>query len=544
MVRRLHRTALFLAVLLVGSLCFSQAPADRADTQMVNRIWEEGTTNSQVMQILSYIADVIGPRIPGTPAMKKACDWTTQRLREFGLQNVAIEPCGEFGLGWTNDYISVHLVEPSYMPLIAYAKPWTMGTPGKLRGNPLMIQIRSRSDMDKHRGKLKGAIVLTDPPRPTPPVFKPIARRHTDQDLQELMDTPIPVRPKIPDQPDESGELKWEELEEYFRTEGVGVLVECSSPERSDYGTVRVDAYEGNGKDHVTKDRPPRIVMAAEHYGRICRILDHKVSVTLEVEVRNTIYDQDREGYNVVAEIPGTDKRDELVMLGGHLDSWAAGTGAVDDASGCAVSMEAVRILKTLGVQPRRTIRIALWTGEEEGFYGSRGYVVRHFGDTDRESLKAIDWESLEKNWRNPLGESKKLLTRPAYEKISGYFNYDNGSGRIRGIYIQENFQVRPIFEEWMKPLHGLGVTAIALRSTEGTDHLPFDWIGIPGFQFIQDPLDYVPQLHHTNQDVYDHCVPEDMVQSAVVMASFVYHTAMREERLPRKPLPIPVEVR
>jgi Zn-dependent M28 family amino/carboxypeptidase len=270
--------------------------------------------------------------------------------------------------------------------------------------------------------------------------------------------------------------------------------------------------------------------------------MDLKVPVTLEVEVRSTIYDEDRQGYNVVAEIPGTDKKAELVMLGGHLDSWAAGTGAVDNASGCAVVLEAMRILRALGLRPRRTIRAAFWTGEEEGFYGSRGYVFNHFGDTDKKTLEKIDFEAYEKNWRNPLGDSTKLLVSPEYFMISGYFNYDNGSGRIRGIYTQENFQVKPIFEEWMKPLHDLGVKTIALQPTEGTDHLPFDYIGVPGFQFIQDPLDYFPGLHHTNQDVYDHCVPEDLIQSAVVMASFVYHTAMREEKLPRKPLPIPVE--
>jgi Zn-dependent M28 family amino/carboxypeptidase len=205
--------------------------------------------------------------------------------------------------------------------------------------------------------------------------------------------------------------------------------------------------------------------------------------------------------------------------------------------------MEAVRILKALGVKPRRTIRAAFWTGEEEGFYGSRGYVARHFGDTDRQSLAKMNFDELEKNWRNPLGASKKLIAKPDYAKISGYFNYDNGSGRIRGVYLQENFQVRPIFEEWIKPLKDIGVTVLALQNTEGTDHLPFDYIGIPGFQFVQDPLDYFPGLHHTNQDIYDHAVPEDLVQSAVVMAYFVYQTAMREEMLPRKALSIPVEM-
>ncbi len=427
------------------------------------------------------------------------------------------------------------------MRILAYPKPWTASTSGKLTGKPVMAVIKTKEDMDKFRGKLKGAIVFTQKPRQTKPSFEPIATRYTDSDLDKLTKTPIPMKPKKKEP--KPGELKWEEVEAFFRSEAVGILVEPSSPTRSDYGTVKVDAYEGKGKAHLTPNLSPRIVMSAEDYARICRILEFEVPVTLEIEVQNTLTDQTGEGYNVVAEIPGTDKRDEVVMLGGHLDSWASGTGAVDNAGGCAVSMEVVRILKTLGVRPRRTVRLALWTGEETNFYGSRGYVVRHFGDTDKKSIEDLDDEAYEQNWRRPLGESTKVLAKPEYDKISGYFNFDNGSGRIRGIYIQENFQVKPIFEAWMEPLHDLGVTTIALQSTEGTDHLPFDWIGIPGFQFVQDPLDYVPQVHHTNQDNVDHCVPEDLIQSAIVMASFVYHTAMREEKLPRKPLLIPVEI-
>jgi hypothetical protein len=417
-----------------------------------------------------------------------------------------------------------------------------MGTQGKIKRQPVLAVIRTKADIEKWKGQLKGAIVLTDPPRRVHPVFNPIARRYTDQDLAELTETPIPVRPK--EGRGGKPEIKWEDLEEFYRSEEVALLIESSKGNRSDFGTVRIDAYEGNGKNHVTPGQSPRIVMAAEPYARICRILDLKVPVTLEAEVRSTVYDQDKQGYNVVAEIPGVDKKGEIVMLGGHIDSWAGGTGAVDNASGCSVAMEAVRILKALGVRPKRTIRAALWTGEEQGFYGSRGYVFTHFGDTDKNSLKSVDFEAYEKYWRNPLAGSTRLIVKPEYYKISGYFNYDNGSGRIRGIYLQENFQVRPIFEEWMKPLKDLGVSTIALQPTEGTDHLPFDWIGIPGFQFIQDPIDYMPALHHTNQDVYDHCVPEDLVQSAVVMACFVYFTAMRDENLPRKPLPIPIEAK
>ena len=544
MKRRRSSLSILLALLLVSLAAHAQVrPADAADTVMLNRIWFEGTNNSRVMEHMSWITDVFGPRIPGSPAYDKAAAWSVRRFTELGLANAAIEPSGEFGLGWSYEYISAHMTAPSYMPILAYPRPWTGSTKGKITGSPVFAILSSKADMEKYRGKLKGAIVLLSDPRPVHPNFSAPATRLDDKGLREIEDMPIPVKPAKPGGSGGEVGLKWEEMEEFFKAEEIGVLVESSSGSRSDYGTVKVDAYGGNGKDFLTRGQSPRIIVAAEAYNRICRILDLKVPVTLEIEVRTTIYDKDTQGYDVTAEIPGTDKKDELVMLGGHLDSWTGGTGAVDDAAGCAVAMEAVRILKALGVKPRRTIRAAFWTGEEEGFFGSRGYVARHFGDTDKQSLAKMDFETLDKSWRNPLGDSRKLLAKPEYAKISGYFNYDNGSGRIRGIYLQENFAVRPIFEEWMKPLKDLGVTAIALQNTEGTDHLPFDYIGIPGFQFIQDPLDYFPWLHHTNQDVYDHAVPEDLIQSAVVMAYFVYQTAMREEMLPRKPLAIPVEM-
>jgi len=535
--------AVSLTVFFLLSFSYSLPQQDKADAAMVNRIWLEGTNHSRLMETLSYLTDVFGPRIPGSPAHNKACEWAVKRFTEFGMANATVEPGGEFGLGWSNDYISAHMTAPSYMPILAFPRPWTGSTNGKITGGPMFAFINTKADIEKYRGQLKGAIVFTQPARATHPSFKPAASRYTESDLKDLQETPIPVKPKEAGKRDKSAGLKWEEVVEFFRTEEVGVLVEPSSESRADYGTVKVDAYSGNGKDHITPGQSPRVIMAVEQYNRICRIMDLKVPVTLEIEVRNTIYDKDLQGYNVVAEIPGTDKNGELVMLGGHLDSWTGGTGAVDDAAGCAVVMEAMRILKALNVKPKRTIRAALWTGEEEGYYGSRGYVARHFGDTDKASLAKLDFEAEEKNWRNPLGDSTKVLAKPEYNKISGYFNYDNGSGRIRGVYIQENFQVKPIFEEWMKPLKDLGVTTIALQNTEGTDHLPFDGIGIPGFQFIQDPLDYFPNLHHTSQDVYDHCIPEDLIQSAVVMAAFVCHAAMRDQMLPRKPLQIPVEI-
>jgi hypothetical protein len=521
---------------LVISIVYAE---DKADYEMVSRIWKEGIDHSQVMEILSYLSDVIGPRIPGTPAIRKAHEWTSNKFKEWGLKNIALEPYGEFGRGWSNEYISVHLISPSYLPIIAYSVPWTPSTKGKIRGEPVYVDINSKEELEKHRGKLKGAIVLTQKPRQAPPTFTPSAIRMNQKDLDELAKTPIPVKPRKQAKP--PAEMGWEELEDFLRSEEVAILIEPSDSGRRDYGTVRVDAYDGEGKNHLKPDQNPRIVMAAEHYGRIFRIMEHQVPVLLEVEVVNTFYDEDLQDYNVVAEIPGTDKKDELVMLGAHIDSWASGSGAADNASGCAVVMEAMRILKELGVKPRRTIRAALWGAEEHGYFGSRGYIVKHFGDTDKKTLQLADWDALEKKWRNPLGESKRLVVKPDYDKLSAYYNYDNGTGKILGVYLQENHAVRPVFEEWIKPLRDLGVTTLTIRGTYETDHNPFDWIGLPGFQFIQDEIDYMTRIHHTNQDVYDHCLPEDLIQSAIVMACFVYHTAVREEMLPRKPLPLPL---
>ncbi|HUU51421.1 MAG TPA: M20/M25/M40 family metallo-hydrolase [Candidatus Heimdallarchaeota archaeon] len=533
-IKRFFPVCLVLAILLF-SIAWTQENVNEA---MVSRIWEEEINHSQVMEIVSYLSDVLGPRIPGSPEIGKAYQWTGEKFKEWGMSNVAIEPCGKFGPGWSNKYISVHLISPSYQPMIAYPVPWTKGTEGKIKGQPLYVQIETSADLEKYRGKLKGAIILTKPPRKTPPVFTPSAVRMTDDDLKKLAETPIPIRPEKKEESKE--ELSWAEREDFFRSEGVGVLIEPSDARRSDYGTVRVDAYDGDGMNHKRRDQNPRVVMAAEHYARIFRIMNHNVQVEIEIEVINEFYEENLQIYNVVAEIPGTDKKEELVMLGAHIDSWAAGTGAADNAAGCAVVMEAMRILKKLGIKPRRTIRAALWSAEEQGYYGSRSYISKHFGDTDAKKLENPDWDGSEESWRNPLEGSNNLVLKPDYDNFSGYFNYDNGSGKILGIYLQENFAVRPIFEEWIKPLIALGVTTLAQQSTDETDHVPFDWIGLPAFQFIQDEIDYGTKIHHTNQDVYDHCIPEDLIQSAIVMASFVYHAAMREEKLPRKPMPLP----
>jgi carboxypeptidase Q len=507
--RRLLIPALLLALLPVTLIAIEE----KVDLAMVAKIRHEGIKNSQVMWLAGYLSDVIGPRPTGSPAIDRANKWTAAKLKEWGLENVNLEPYENFGVGWAPHYVSVHLLEPHYAPLQAISIEWGSSTMGKITGEPLYVRISSPADFPKYRGKLKGRIVLYQPPRKTTPHFTAPARRHDQESLERLASYPIPD-----EDPPSADYVRGflDDLEDFFRAEGVGVLVQPSSGGRGDYGTVVATGI----RSARFPDRPrplPEIIMAVEHYNRIVRIIDeYREPAKMEVEVRCEFYDQDLRGYNIVGEIPGTDKRDELVMLGGHIDSWSPGTGAADNAAGVAVSMEAVRILKALGVKPRRTIRIVLWSAEEKGWIGSKAYVEKHFAEVETMTLK------------------------PAHGKVSAYFNYDNGTGRIRGIHLQQNIQVAPIFEAWMKPFADLGMTQLSPRSTMGSDHGALDLVGIPAFQWIQDPIDYGTRIHHTNLDVFDHLVPEDLIQSAVITASFVYHTAMHDDMLPRKPLPPP----
>jgi hypothetical protein len=488
------------------------AAEDTADLGMVGRIRHEGIKHSQVMHLVGYLSDVIGPRPTGSPEIARAYSWTSAKFKEWGLKNVHLEPY-EFGVGWTPRYVSAHLLEPHAAPLIAISVEWGSSTQGKITGQPVYVDIRSPEDIKKYRGKLGGRIVLYMPSRETPTYFSPDARRYSEAALKSMDEYPIPDESPWGDDY-KRGFI--DEVEDFFREEGVGVLVRPSSGVRRDYGTVR--AFGIRSARLADRPRPlPEIILAAEHYNRIHRILEvYREPCTMEVEVRTEFFEDDTTAYNVVAEIPGTDKGDEVVMLGGHIDSWSPGTGAADNAAGCAVCMEAVRILQKLGVRPRRTIRIVLWSAEEKGWLGSKAYTARHFGDIETMTLK------------------------PEHGKISAYFNYDNGTGRIRGIRTQGNVQLRPIFEAWMEPLRDLGMVQVVNRSSMGSDHGALDLLGIPSFQWIQDPLDYGTRVHHTNMDVYDHLAPEDLIQSAVVTACFVYHTAVREEMLPRKPLPDP----
>lgn len=507
MMKRLRIYGLIL-ILLIPTLLISQ---ENVDLDMVAKIRHEGFKHSQVMELVGYLSDVIGPRPTGSPAIREAYEWTSQKMKEWGLKNVHLEPY-EFGIGWAPQYLSANMVEPYFSSLIAISVEWGSSTDGKITGKPVYGDIQSKEDFDEYRGKLEGKIVLYKPPKETPAYFTPDAKRYDKEGLDEMKEYPVPGKLEF-SKGYEKGFL--DELEEFFRSEEIGVLVRPSRGCRN-YGTVHADGI----RSARFPDRPhplPEIIMAPEHYNQIYRLMEeYDKDVKLEVEVRNQFYEKDLNAYNVIAEIPGTDKKDEVVMLGGHIDSWSPGTGAADNAAGCAVCMEAVRILKELGVKPRRTIRVVLWSGEEKGWVGSKNYVEKHFGDVETMEIK------------------------PEQKKISAYFNYDNGSGKIRGIRLQQNIQLKPIFEEWTKPFHDLGMTHVVTRRSMGSDHGALDLIGIPSFQWIQDPLDYGTRIHHTNMDVYDHLFPNDLIQSSVIVASFVYHTAMREEMLPRKPLPDP----
>ncbi|MFC1733777.1 M20/M25/M40 family metallo-hydrolase [candidate division KSB1 bacterium] len=516
-----------MCCMLFASPLLSQEPVY---WDVVQNIRDEGLNRSQVMETLWYMTEVIGPRLTASPSMRRAQSWAKEKMESTGLRNVVIEDAGEHGVNWDNDYISVHMLEPDYLPVIAYALAYAPGTRGKITPGAAIVDIYSEADFMQYRGQLRGKAVLMSPISPVEFEFTPDARRFTDEELKALERSDISARqaPRMVNISREeyarlrSGEqppepVSRERINEFLKSEGVSVILNCGTG-RGDDGTVLVGSRSGSRGDRSYEgvvNAIPEIVVATEHYNRIYRIVEHGIPVTLEVEVRNTVDNSDPRYYNLIGEIPGTDLRDQIVIMGGHYDSWHGGTGAVDNAGGCAVALEAARILMAIGVQPRRTIRVAFWTYEEGGLNGSREYVAKHFG--------------------NPVDGKK-----PDYDKLAGYFNMDNGTGQFRGVWLQGNELVKPIFEAWMKPLNDLGVTTLTLRNTSGTDHLSFDRAGLPGWQFIQDPIDYRPNRHHTNMDVYDALSPEDIMINSVVMATFAYHTAMRDELLPRKPVRMP----
>jgi carboxypeptidase Q len=574
MLRRPVSAALVLCALLLQSFAViaqqpqptptpaaTPAPAQQQQQQSppvdpndpIERIKDEGMNRSQVMQTLSYLTDVIGPRLTGSPGMRRANEWTRDKLTQWGLQNAQLEAWGPFGRGWTLKNFSAQVIEPVDIPLIAYPKAWSPSTKGTLTANVVYVDAKSEADLEKYKGKLKGAIVLMTAPREVKARWEPLGTRRDEKNLLGLADAPdpksLPPRPfqLTPEQRTEAMLLA--KKYQFFTDEGAALLVEPSRI--GDGGTIfvqsavvpqpfvenpfnpppgapkRINAYDVNAPQIV-----PQVVVAPEHYNRIIRILQAGEPVKMAVNIAVEFQDKDLMSYNTVAEIPGTDLKNEIVMLGGHMDSWHSGTGATDNGAGVAVAMEAVRILQALKLQPRRTIRIALWSGEEEGLFGSRYYVMKHFGKFGDGSIEAF------RLFGSNQGPKPPLTLGPEHAKLSAYFNLDNGTGKIRGVYMQGNEAVRPIFRQWLAPFRDMGAETLSISNTGGTDHLSFDAVGLPGFQFIQDEVEYSTRTHHSNQDVFDRIQADDMKQAATIMAAFVYNTAMRDEKLPRKPMP------
>jgi|HubBroStandDraft_1064217.scaffolds.fasta_scaffold00029_57 carboxypeptidase Q len=501
---------------------------EKVDLETMSRIRYEGFHDSKVMDYATGLMDSIGERLTGSPNMKRANEWTRDQLTAMGLSNAHLEPWGPFGRGWANQNINVRMTSPDIAPLLVYAKAWTPGTSGVVQGKCIRVNIEDKKDFDKYRGKLAGMIVIFGPDIEVKPITEPPFKRLSDDDLSKIGDYQIPSEHPPFSRADMARRQQLtKDMNQFFADEKVLAVIDHY---RVTNGGGTVFVQSGGSYKPGETTTVPQMVMAIEHWTRIARLLQQKKDVTLELNVTNTFYDDDLMQYDTIAEIPGTDKKDEVVMLGAHLDSWHAGTGATDNGAGTIVMMEAMRILKTLDIKPRRTIRIGLWSGEEEGLLGSQGYVEHHFGSrphSDDPGMK--DAPTL---LRRDAGE---VTVKPEQAKVSAYFNVDNGSGKIRGIYLQENEAVAPIFEAWMKPFKDLGVTTLTMRNTGGTDHQSFDAVGIPGFQFIQDPLEYETRTHHSNMDVYDRLQPEDLKQISVIVAGFVYDAAMRDQMLPRK---------
>ena len=565
-------TALVLLLILFVSpvaLLAQQAQAPAADpNDPVQKIKDEGMNRSQVMQTLSYLSDVIGPRLTASPGMKRANDWTRDQLTKWGLQNAHLEAWGPFGRGWSLKRFSAQVTEPTAFPVIAYPKAWSPGLSAPLTADVVYVDAKTEADLEQFKGKLNGKIVLTAPLREVAAHFDAQGTRLNEKDLLTLADAPEPRagggRPNFAANPQfrAAQQLASAKLR-FFQAEGAALLVD---PSRGDGGTMFVQSASvpqpppdpnatgpaARGIPPYDKSAPkmtPQVVLAIEHYNRIVRMIQAGEPVKMTVDLSVAWQDADPMGYNTIAEIPGTDLKDEIVMLGAHMDSWHSGTGATDNAAGCAVAMEAVRIIQTLGLKPRRTIRVALWTGEEQGLLGSRAYVAEHFGTLSNPATSAAPStggaNTAGMNSGNGNGNGNggapagpTLVKKPEYEKLSGYFNLDNGTGKIRGVYLQGNESIRSLFRQWLAPFRDMGANTLTISNTGGTDHLSFDAIGLPGFQFIQDEIEYDTRTHHSNQDVFDRIQADDMKQAATIMAAFVYQTAMRDEKLPRKPAP------
>jgi hypothetical protein len=524
---------------------------DKTDLFVVNRIKTEAFDHSKVMDTLSMLTDRYGPRLTGSAEIQEAGEWTVNRLKEYGLQNVHMEPWGPFGRSWELQEYSVEMVEPRYSHLRATPLAWTRATAGPVTAEPILTPIartynpkKAQENLDKfiatYKGKLQGKVVLLSEPDPVPPAATALFKRDSDAELADLAKAPEPaeklaVDPKNMQIPEDTAKLRRflqslteeqidklfdeiketrSKLHEFLIQEGaVGALI---SDDRAKGGLTFAEqavAYEAKYPLAL-----PTFSVTREQYNRLARLLAKKQPVKVRLNLKATATDKDVDSFNIIGEIPGGSRKDEIVMVGAHFDSWHGGTGATDNGAGSAVMIEVMRILKALDLKMDRTVRIGLWTGEEQGLLGSKAYVKQHFADP------------------------ATMKTTPEHVKLAGYFNLDNGAGEIRGAYLQGNDMMRPIVEQWLAPFRDLGTGSITIRNTGGTDHLSFDAVGLPGFQFIQDDLDYMTVTHHSDMDTYDHAPPPDMMQASAVIASVVYNTANRAGMLPRKPLPVPVK--
>jgi carboxypeptidase Q len=513
------KVKLLYSCLLIACTISSAFAQETVDPAMIQKIREEGLNHSKVMETAFYLTDVSGPRLSGSPSLKHAQDWAVNQLKSWGMVNAKREPWGKFGKGWEVEKNYAAITVPYYHAIVAIPKAWTPGTNGALRGDVILIKADTITDLNQYKGRLAGKIVIFDAKGGIERTFKADAARVTDEELDAMAKAtaqpPTARRTFDSNSPQFAAQRKARALRTAINTflqgENVGLIL---SQARGSDGT----AFTTNGASYAdtAKEVSPELETSGEDYQRILRLVKSGTKVTMEADIKTRFFTDDLLGYNVVAEIPGTDKKlkDQLVIIGGHLDSWHGATGATDNAAGSAVMMETMRILKAVNFKPRRTIRIALWSSEEQGLFGSRGYVLNHFGDP------------------------KTMELKPDQAKVSAYYNLDNGSGKIRGIYLQGDSAAAPIFKAWLAPFKDLGANTLTIRNTGSTDHVSFDAVGIPGFQFIQDGLDYGTRTHHSNQDTYDKLSEDDLKQAATIVASFVYHTSQRDEMIPRKELP------
>ena len=554
MLRRKLASAFLLYAILLPTIAFGQATAPavyQAPKETIDKIKDEGMNRSQVMQTLSYLTDVIGARLTGSPQLKRANEWTRDTMAKWGMQNAHLEAWGPFGRGWTLKNFDAQVVAPYDIPLIAYPKAWSPSTKGAITTDVVYFDAKTDADFDKYKGQLRGKIVLVSGMRELKPEEKALSARYSDEDLTKLAN-PQPQQPQQQISPERMKMF----LDRFVNTakrmnflmqEGAAVMVDNSFGGSG--GTIFVqgasvaqeipqspaDFFSSKRLSPQQKEAEskmiPQMTLATEHYNRLVRMINHGEKLRMTVDIQAEYNDADPMAYNTVAEIPGTDPKlkAEVVMLGGHMDSWHAGTGATDNGAGVAVAMEAARIIQSSDLKPRRTIRVALWSGEEQGLFGSSNYVTQHFGE-----MKG-GGNAMQAMVGGAPQAKPELVKKPAYEKLSAYYNLDNGTGKIRGVYQQGNAAVAPIFRAWLEPFKDMGATTLTLSNTGGTDHLSFDRIGLPGFQFIQDEIEYDTRTHHSNQDVFDRIQADDMKQAATIMAAFVYQTAMMDEKIPRK---------